>query len=127
LHKFCEKKCKFFANNLSKEICTFLVFLDFAKFFAYLKWHGQGLFKNVYFFIFWTNFFGKQFYYKTGFCNKKFNFCKFAIFLQILKVEHNSFPMMYHLSYLDIKHGIKRGGVKLTPPAYPGFQVPQQG
>ena len=24
--------------------------------------------------------------------------------------------MMYHLSYLDIKHGIKRGGVKLTPP-----------
>jgi len=26
--------------------------------------------------------------------------------LQILKVEHKSFPMMYHLSYLDIKHGI---------------------
>ena len=36
----------------------------------------------------------------VGFCKKNFNFCKFAIFLQILKVEHKSFPMMYHLSYL---------------------------
>ena len=69
-----------------------------------------------------------NFYYITGFCDKKFNFFKFAIFLQILKVQHKSFPMMYHLSYLDIKHRIQRGGgVKLTPPpAYPGFQVPQQ-
>ena len=39
--------------------------------------------------------------YITGFCDKIFNFCKFA------KVEHKSFPMMYHLSYLDIKHGIQ--------------------
>ena len=33
--------------------------------------------------------------------------------------------MMYHLSYLDIKHGIKRGGQIDTPPphAYPGFQI----
>ena len=68
-------------------------------------WNGmvKGFSK---FFIFWTNFFCKHFYYKTGFCDKKFSFCKFAIFLQILKVEHKSFPMMYHLSYLDIKHGI---------------------
>ncbi len=47
-------------------------------------------------------FFCKHFFYKTGFCDKKFNFFKFL--------------MMYHLSYLDIKHGIQRGGVKLTPP-----------
>jgi len=48
-------------------------------------------------------------------------------FLQILKVEHKSFSMMYHLSYLDIKHGFRGGGVNLTPPpAYPGFEVPQQ-
>ena len=51
---------------------------------------------------FWTNFFCKHFYYITGFCDKKFNFCKLAIFLQILKVEHKSFLMMYHLSYLEI-------------------------
>ena len=50
------KFCKLFANNPSKEICTFLVFLTthqvllkFAKHFAYLKWHGQGLYKNVLF------------------------------------------------------------------------------
>ena len=51
-------------------------------------------------------FFCTHFYYITGFCDKKFNVCKFANFLQILKVEHKSFLMMYHLSYLDIKHGI---------------------
>ena len=28
--------------------------------------------------IFWTNFFCKHFYYITGFCDKKFNICKFA-------------------------------------------------
>ena len=59
--------------------------------------------------------FRKHFYNITGFCDKKFNFCKFSIFfLQILKVKHKSFPVMYHLSYLDIKHGF-RGRVKLTP------------
>ena len=39
----------------------------------------------------------------------------------ILKVEHKSFLMMYHLSYLDIKHGIQRGGVNLTPPSVSWF------
>ena len=34
----------------------------------------------------------------------------FANILLILKVEQKSFPMMYHLSYLDIKHGIKGVG-----------------
>ena len=45
-------------------------------------------------------FFCKHFYYI---------FANLQIFLQILKVEHKSSPMMYHLSYLDIKHGIQRG------------------
>jgi len=50
----------------------------------------------------------KQFYCKTGFCKKNL-ICKF--FLQILKkVKHKSFPMMYHLLYLDIKHVILGGG-----------------
>ena len=38
-------------------------------------------------------------------------------FLQILKVVHKSFPMMYQLSYLDIKHGIQRGGANWPPPS----------
>ena len=33
---------------------------------------------------------------------KKINICKF----EFLFAEHKSFPMMYHLSYLYIKHGI---------------------
>ena len=45
--------------------------------------------------------------------------CKF--FLQILNVEHKSFLMMYHLSDLDIKHGILRGGGNLTPPSISWF------
>ena len=58
--------------------------------------------------MFISSFFGiflQTFYNIIGFC-KKFNFCNF---LQILKVEHKSFPMMYHLSYLDIKYGIWGG------------------
>ena len=38
--------------------------------------------------------------------------------MQILKVEHKSFLMMYHLSYLDIKHGILRGGGQIDPPQH---------
>jgi len=48
-------------------------------------------FSKIYNFSFFGQiFFGKHFYYITGFCDKKFNFCKFVIFLQILKVEHKS-------------------------------------
>ena len=82
-------------------------------------------FSKKYNFSLFGQFFCKHFYYITGFCDKKFNFCKFEIFLQILKVEHKSFLMMYHLSYLDIKHGIQRwGSVKLTPPHILVFQYP---
>ena len=55
-------------------------------------------------------------YVQLDFANKNSIFANLQIILQILKVEHKSLPMMYHLSYLDIKHGM-----------YPGFQVPQQG
>ena len=62
-------------------------------FLAYLKWHGQGLFKNVYFIFFWT-FYCKHFYYKTGF-SKQNQFLQFwNFFLRIL--------MMYDFSFLDI-------------------------
>ena len=54
------------------------------------------------------SFFGQIFFLQTFL---RYNwilrwFCKFANFLQILEVEHKSFPMMYHLSYFDIKHGM---------------------
>ena len=65
---------------------------------------------------FLDSLFCKHFYSITRFC-KKNKFLQICIFfLQILKVVHKSFPMMYQLSYLDIKHGIQRGGGKLTPP-----------
>ena len=52
-------------------------------------------------------------------------FGNLQIFLQILKVELSndvSFVIFGHQTW-----DLKRGGVKLTPPAYPGFPVPQQG
>ena len=33
-------------------------------------------------------------------------FGNLLIFLHILKEEHTSFPMMFYMSYLDIKNGI---------------------
>ena len=53
-------------------------------------------------------------------CNWILQICN--ILWQILKVEHESFPM-YHLFYLDIKHGFRVGGQIDPPslPAYPGF------
>ena len=87
--KFCEKNCKLFANNLSKEICTFLVFLDF-----------------------WTNVFCKHFYYITGFCDKKFNFCKFANFFADSKRRAQelsndvSFVIFGHQTW-DLEVGVK--------------------
>ena len=62
------------------------------------------------------SFFGK-FYCITGFCDKNSIFANLQIFLQILNVNHKSFLMMYHLSYLDIKHGITKGGqIDPSPP-----------
>ena len=61
-------------------------------------------------------FFCKHFNYKTGFCNKKFNFCEFAIFLQILTQEFSndvSFVIFGHQTW-DLEG------------AYPGFQVPSR-
>ena len=40
----------------------------------------KGFSKMYSFSFFWTNFFCKHFYYITIFCDKKFNFCKFANF-----------------------------------------------
>ena len=52
------------------------------------------------------SFFANIFTIKLDFAIINSIFANLQIFLQILKVEHKSFLMMYHLSYLDIKHGI---------------------
>ena len=73
-----------------------------------------GVVKFLWFLAFWKEFFANyfhtsrqkkiaHFYFITRFCKKPYLF--FVDFLQIIKVEHKSFPIMYHLSYLDIKHG----------------------
>ena len=80
------------------------IYLKFCKKFCIFEMAWSRAFQKCIIYHFLDNF--KHFYYITRFCNKKFDFCKFAILLQILKVEHKSFPMMYNLSYLDIKHGI---------------------
>ena len=57
LHPFCSQKP---LENIDL-INLWYSILIFSAFFAYLKWHGQGLFKNVLFFNFWTNFFWQTF------------------------------------------------------------------
>ena len=78
--------------------------------------------------IFGQFLFCKHFYNKTGFCNKKIQFlqiCKFFADSKSRAQELSndvSFVIFGHQTW-DLE-----GGVKLTPPpAYPGFQVPQQG
>ena len=69
------------------------------------------------FFIFWTIFF-LQTFLVYNWKHEKFNFCKFANFLQILNVEHKSF----HVSFVIFRHqtwDLEGGGSNC-------FQVPQQ-
>ena len=58
-----------------------------------------------------------------------FNFCKFAIFFADSKSRAQE--LFNNVSFVIFGHqtwDLEGGGVKLTPhPAYPGFQVPQQG
>ena len=75
------------------------------------------------------HFFCKHFYYITGFSKKSLNFCKFANFLADSKSRAQelsndvSFVIFEHQT-LDLEGG---GQIDPPSPAYPGFQVPQQG
>jgi len=77
---------------------------------------------------FLDNFFCKHFYFITGFCDKKFNFCKFSNFFADSKSRAQE--LSNDVSFVIFGHqtwDLEGGGVKLTPPpAYPGFQVLQQ-
>ena len=89
----------------------------------------KGLSKMYNFLFFGKKIFCKHFYYITGFCDKKFNFCTFAIFFADSKSRAQD--LSNDVSFVIFGHqtwDLGGGGVKLTPPpAYPGFQVHQQG
>ena len=62
-------------------------------------------------------FFCKPFYYKTGFCDKKFNFCKFANFFADSKSRAQE--LSNDVSFVIFGHqtwDLEGGGVKLNPP-----------
>ena len=76
------------------------------------------------------SFFGQKivcthFYFITGFCDKKFNFCKFANYFCDSKSRAQE--LSNDVSFVIFGHqtwDLEGGGVKLTPPpAYSGFQV----
>ena len=73
-------------------------------------------------------FFANIFTIKLNFAKKSSIFANLQIRLHILKVDRaKKLSNDVLLSYLDIKQGIYMGGQIAHPPAYPGFQVPQQG
>ena len=72
--------------------------------------------------------FCKPFYYKTRFCNKKFNFRKFANFFADSKSRAQELSNDVSFVIFGTQPwGLEEGGQIDPPPAYPGFQVPQQG
>jgi len=75
-------------------------------------------FSRMYNFLFFGQiFFCKHFYYITGFCDKKFNFCKFANFFADYKSRAQE--LSNDVSFVIFGHqtwDLEGGGVKLTPP-----------
>ena len=89
----------------------------------------KGFSKMYNFSFFGQIFFCKHFYYITGFCDKKFNFFKFANFFADSKSRAQELSndvsfVIFGQKKWDLEGG---GGQIDPPPAYPGFQVPQQG
>ena len=86
-------------------------------------------FSKIYNFSFFGQiFFGKHFYYITGFCDKKFNFCKFVNIFADSKSRAQE--LSNDVSFVIFGHktwDLEGGGQIDPPPANPGFQLPQQG
>ena len=73
-------------------------------------------------------FFCNHFYNITGFCNKKFNFCKFAHFFADSKSRAQE--LSNDISFVIFGHktwDLEGGQTDPPPPAYHGFQVSQHG
>ena len=87
----------------------------------------KGFSKMYKFSFFGQIFFCKHFYFITGFCDKKFNFCKFANFFADSKSRAQE--LSNDVSFVIFGHQtweLEGGGQIDPPPAYPCFQVPQQ-
>ena len=85
-------------------------------------------FSKMYNFSFFGQFFLQTFYYIAGFCDKKSNFCKFANFFSDSKSRAQE--LSNDVSFVIFGHktwDLEGGGQTDPSPAYPGFQVPQQG
>ena len=86
MHKLCEKKLQIFCKqpvkgNLHSFSFSWLKIRLFKILQNFLHiWNGmvKGFSKMYNFSLFGQIFFCKHFYYITGFCDKNFNFCKFA-------------------------------------------------
>ena len=109
MHKFCEKKLYIFCKqpvegNLHIFSFSWLkirLFKTLQNFFIFeMAW--SRAFQKWIIFHFLDNFFCKHFYYITGFCDKKFNFCKFAILFaysksKVQELSNNvSFVIFWH-------------------------------
>ena len=73
-------------------------------------------------------FFCKHFYYKTGFCDKNSIFANLLFFFADSKSRAQE--LSNDVSFVIFGHKtwyLEGGGQIDPPPAYPGFQVPQQG
>ena len=81
-------------------------------------------FSKMYNLSFFGQIFCKHFYYKTGFCDKKFNFCKFANLFADSKSRVQELSNDVSFVIFGHKTWDLEGGVKLTPP--PGLQVPSR-
>jgi len=84
----------------------------------------KGFSKMYNFSFFGQIFFCKHFYFITGFCDKKFNFCNFFSDSKSRAQELSndvSFVIFGHQTW-----DLEGSQIDPPPPAYPGFQVPQQ-
>ena len=99
------------------------------QFLAYLNWHGQGLFKNVYFIVFWTISFGQTFLlYNWRLPNQNTIFEDLHIVF-FSDSKSRAQELSNDLSFVIFGHQTwdLEGGVKLTPPSVSWFSSTSAG
>ena len=111
MNKFCEKKLQIFCKQPVKGNLHIFSFswlkIRLIKILQKLLHIWNGMVKG---------FFCKHFYYITGFCDKKFNFCKFANVFAYSKSRAQE--LFNDESFVIFRHqtrDLEGGGVKLTP------------
>ena len=112
MQKFCKE---IFANYLQTTRQRLIKILQ--NFLLILNGIGKGFSKCI-IYHFLAIFFCKHFYYITGFCDKKFKFCKFANFFADSKSKAQE--LSNDVSFVIFRHQTwdLQGGVKLTPPQH---------